>query len=362
MTTPHVKYKVFIAGASGETGRSITAQLLSLPDQFEVIALARPESTTKKEYQDFADRGATVVPVQIRDAGALQKIFTGASSTNDGGAHSHIYDSDHERRNNTIVISCLTLREKQGELALIEAASRAGVGRFVPSFWATVSPPRGVMDLRGAKEDLLDAVKQPYLPYTVIDVGWWYQSSLPRLPSGRLDAALPTPDSEFIGDGDVPSARIDIVDIGKFVARIITDPRTLNRSVLAYGAVKTQREIWDMFESLSGEQIPRDPVLSAEALEKILSSSREAIAKDPGDYKALVRVSMAQYKRSCGVRGDNTPQRARYLGYLDATELYPDIRVKQIEDYAREILEGKRTSTVYASNPGLATLLSNWLG
>lgn len=361
MTTPQVRYKVFIAGASGETGRSITGKLLSLPDHFEVTALARPESATRKEYQDFALRGATVVPVQIRDVKALQKIFTSTASNNNGDAPGKTSIGDNDHNKNTVVISCLTLRESQGELALIEAASRAKIGRFVPSFWATVSPPRGVMDLRDAKEDFLDAIKRSYLPYTIIDVGWWYQSSLPRLPSGRLDAALPTPDGEFIGDGDVPSARIDIADIGKFVVRIITDPRTLNRSVFAYGAVKAQREIWDMFESLSGEQIPRDPVLSAEDLDKIISSSEKAIVEDPGDFKSRVRVSLAKYKRSCGVRGDNTPQRARYLGYLDATELYPDIQVKQIEDYAREILEGKRTGTVYASNPGLATLLSNWL-
>lgn len=108
---------------------------------------------------------------------------------------------------------------------------------------------------------MLDHVQRLHLPYTVIDVGWWYQISLPRLPSGRLDRNLLLYSSFIAGDGNVPSARTDLRDIGKYVARIITDPRTINQKVLAYADLRTHNEVYDTVEMLSGEKIPRQYVL-----------------------------------------------------------------------------------------------------
>ena len=47
-----------------------------------------------------------------------------------------------------------------------------------------------------------------------------------------------------------------------------------------------------------------------------------------------------------GLRGDNTPEYARYLGYLDATELYPDMKVTTPTAYCEQLLSGKAT-TIY---------------
>lgn len=94
-----------------------------------------------------------------------------------------------------IVISCLTLMQVAEEYALVDAPNAAGVGRFVPSFFAVVCPPRGVLTLRSIKEDILDRCKRLHLPCTVIDVGWWMQLSLPIVPSKRLDARISVPDT-----------------------------------------------------------------------------------------------------------------------------------------------------------------------
>jgi hypothetical protein len=98
------------------------------------------------------------------------------------------------------------------------------------------------------------------LPYTVIDVGWWYQLSLPPLPSGRLANALTMPVQTISGDGNTETALIDKRDIGKYVARIIVDPRTLNKSVFVFNEIWTQNRIFDLMEKLSGEEIPRSHV------------------------------------------------------------------------------------------------------
>ncbi|KAH7016467.1 uncharacterized protein B0I36DRAFT_436131 [Microdochium trichocladiopsis] len=325
MASTTQKFTVFIAGASGETGSSI-------PQQFDVVALARPESVNNKFYTSISEQGVKVIPVNVRDVDALVKIISGGGDTPASSA---------------IVISCMTLTELPGELALVEASRRARVGRHVPSFFATVCPPRGVMDVRTAKEDVLDTIKRAYMPYTAIDIGWWAQWCLPRLPSGKLDSALAFPVYEIVGAGDVPCAFTDVTDVGAYVVRIISDPRTINRLVFAYGDVRTQTEIWDMFERLSGEKIPR-PVLSPKGVEEVIANGREKFAKDPTNYGPLADKGMAEYKYSYAVRGDNTPEHAKYLGYLDATELYPDVKIKTVEDYAREVLDGKNLGVVYA--------------
>ena len=49
----------------------------------------------------------------------------------------------------------------------------------------------------------------------------------------------------------------------------------------------------------------------------------------------------AQYSYSKYVRGDNTPEYAKYLGYLDARELYPDFKPTTFKEFVVELLDGK---------------------
>lgn len=117
------------------------------------------------------------------------------------------------------------------------------------------------------KEDLLNHIKKIHLPFTVVDVGWWYQVNLPKLPSGRIDyAAMETADG-IAGDGNVPFALTDVRDVGNYVVRIIADPRTLNRMVFAYNEVMTQNQVYDLLEALSGETLERKYVSEQSTLE-----------------------------------------------------------------------------------------------
>lgn len=103
-------------------------------------------------------------------------------------------------------------------------------------------------------------IKQLRLPYTIIDIGWWYQLSYPRLGSGRTDYAMTTANNEIVGDGNTPLALTDLRDIGRYVAKIIVDDRTLNKMVFAYNTVLTQNQIYDLLEEISEEKIQRNYV------------------------------------------------------------------------------------------------------
>ncbi|CAG9941841.1 unnamed protein product [Clonostachys rosea f. rosea IK726] len=312
--------KVIVVGASGETGTSVVHGLIKSAENIEVTALARKSSLDKPEYLALKDLGVTVSTVDLSTvSNELVALLTGAD----------------------VVISCLTSGnaehvETQNNLA--SACKKASVGRFVPSFFGPICPPRGIMLLRNLKEDLLDHIKSLYLPYTVIDVGWWYQLSLPPLPSGRLANALTIPVQTISGDGNTETALIDKRDIGKYVARIIVDPRTLNKSVFVFNEIWTQNRIFDLMEKLSGEEIPRSHV-NEQALQSKIKTANEAVAA--GDITQMRNLAMSQYELVLGIRGDNSPERAKYLGYLIGKDLYPDLQGESLEQFINDTLAGK---------------------
>ena len=107
------------------------------------------------------------------------------------------------------------------------------------------------------KEVVYNHIKQLYLCYTILGMGWWYQIAFPRLPSGKIDYAISIPTGEIPGDGNAPSSLTDLCDISKYVATIITDDRTRNKMVLAYNETWSLNQVFDLLEQLSGEKLER---------------------------------------------------------------------------------------------------------
>lgn len=80
---------------------------------------------------------------------------------------------------------------------------------------------------------------------------------------------------------------------------------------------------------------------------KLISEAEAEMATTAPNPAMILQRSMSQYKFSLGIRGDNTPQHAKYLGYLDVRELYPDVEPTPLETYIRDVLEG-RTKPIYS--------------
>lgn len=72
-----------------------------------------------------------------------------------------------------------------------------------------------------------------------------------------------------------------------------------------------------------------------------LAQAEKVLQAGSKDYTAISTVWILQYSRSWGIRGDNTPENARYLGYLIGKDLYPDMDFTTFEDYVNEMLQGK---------------------
>ncbi|KAL4968084.1 uncharacterized protein BDV14DRAFT_197316 [Aspergillus stella-maris] len=307
--------KIAIIGATGETGRSVVNGLLNAEDNFEITALIRPPSLPKRGVQDLKSRGVKVLPVDLNEIS--HNVLVGNLKGTD------------------VVISTIHYQSLSDEIVLVNAAKDARVARYVPCFWATVAA-RGVMGLRDAKEEILDHVQRLRLPYTAIDVGWWYQISLPPVPSGKLDYALMAPQSTYsiFGDGDNPSAMTDLRDIGLYVAKIIGDERTINQRVLAATETWTQNEIAGIVERVTEEEVAVTKVPDADINAKVneLRASNAGLNQERATY---------EYFNSWGVRGDNTVENARYLGYLIFDDLYPGVKGRGFEEFIKEALDGK---------------------
>ncbi|KAI8159786.1 hypothetical protein K4K49_002472 [Colletotrichum sp. SAR 10_70] len=205
------------------------------------------------------------------------------------------------------------------------------------------------------KTDVLNEIKRLHLPWTVINVGWWYAGFLPRLASGRTDYIRPAalfPEQNFVpGDGEAVCSMIDSRDVGRYVARIIQDPRTLNKQVLASNFAPKLNELYGLMEEISGEKIEKT-YLSAKDIEGQIQQNREKIAAGQTDYMTQVGLMMSQYQYSAGVRHDNTPKYAEYLGYLLTTELYPDFKQITYREFFQEVLDGKARAAYTKADTG----------
>ncbi|KAA8647012.1 aromatic alcohol reductase [Aspergillus tanneri] len=280
--------------------------------------MVRPRSVQKPAILALQERGVQIRRCDLRSSEeTLVDVLTGMD----------------------VVISCVGAAEQQDQITLAKAAKKAGVQRFVPCAFITVAPPGGIMWLRDEKETVYNHIKQLQLPYTIIDVGWWYQLSFPRLESGRADYAMTTANNEIVGDGNTPLALTDLRDIGRYVARIIVDDRTLNKMVLAYNTVLTQNQIFDLLEEISEEKVVRNYIPEETVYTRVLAA-RQASETYPYDPVKFIPRYIAEYQLSWGIRGDNTPEYAKYLGYVTSKELYPDFKPTELREYLESVLKG----------------------
>jgi len=200
----------------------------------EVGCIVRPSSADRPSTQKLRDRGLKVVVGDLEGSvDSLADVIRG-------------YD---------IIISAISAENQLPQSNLVEAAAKVGVKRFVPCAFITVAPPGGAMELRDMKEKVYQSLWYHHIPYTIIDVGFWHQISFPRVPSGRLDYASVRPLTEVYGGGNIPNVLTDRRDIGRYVARIIGDERTLNHKVVTYSDSLSQNQIFQLIEEKTGEKV-----------------------------------------------------------------------------------------------------------
>ena len=87
--------------------------------------------------------------------------------------------------------------------------------------------------------------------------------------------------------------------------------------------------------------LTRDCQESGEGILAGVDAAFKELETDPSGLSARLRSFGMQYAYSKHIRGDNSVEMAKYLGYLDATELYPSFKPIGFKDYLAELLAGK---------------------
>ncbi|KAI0667037.1 NAD-P-binding protein [Trametes maxima] len=317
---------VLVLGATGHTGQSIVNGLQESKG-FRIAALVRPSSASKVVTEELRASG---VEIRLGDLGTddhskLKQLFAGVD----------------------IFISAVIATALQDQKAAFLAAKDAGVKRVIPCDFATPGE-KGVRELHDEKLEIREYVKSLGLGYTFIDVGWWMQLQLPLPERSR---SLMKPLTYIIyGAGNDKSLLTDLDHIGTYVARIVADPRTLNKSVIVWEDELTQLQAHELGERLSGEgESLRDKrvYVTEEQLNEQLEHGRAAFARDPTNWDVSMQFTMSQYMHSIHILEENTLANAKRLGYLDARELYPDIPRHTLEDFAKEFYSREEPATVY---------------
>ena len=143
----------------------------------------------------------------------------------------------------------------------------------------------------------------------------------------------------FVAEGDKLLACTSRKSIGAFVARIISDPRTLNQVVITYDVELSRRDAWKVAEKLTGEDFSDYPHVRMQSL-LFFFSKLTPVKMSADEIKSKLQdanpVSSVQYGYSIilHVRGDNTVANAKAGGVLDARELYPDYQPVTAEEGA----------------------------
>ncbi|GJJ06033.1 hypothetical protein Clacol_000220 [Clathrus columnatus] len=306
------KSTVLVIGSSGNTGFPVTLALLE-SGHFNVILLCRNGSQEKPRIKELRQKGAELRLGDISEDSieTLEKHLLGIDIL--------------------LIMVPSALLETQKNILLAAAKSR-DLKRVVPSEFAIQ------LEIRALVKDLK-------LPYTYINVGWW------------MDLILPYPSSDegvwaqrsrtFVGTGEIKTAIISRTEIGLFVARILADPRTINSQVFCCGDEVSLNDIYDIGEKILMEDLrSKRNIISEEQFWDRLQEAQDNFHQSPSKHKAGIYIALAA-SYIMFVKGQNTLEMAKKLGYLDAKELYPDLRPLNLEEFAKKFYNKEIPELVY---------------
>ncbi|OJJ55921.1 hypothetical protein ASPSYDRAFT_391773 [Aspergillus sydowii CBS 593.65] len=123
--------------------------------------------------------------------------------------------------------------------------------------------------------------------------------------------------------------------------------------VHVYSVIYTRDQVYGVLERLSGEKVPRE-YISEDEINTRIEKARVALNQNPEDISALTTFTVSQLFRSWGMRGENTPEYAVYLGYLSDKDLYPDFApISDSRTMLGRFLKGRLEESTRPRNNGM---------
>ncbi|KAH8886320.1 NAD(P)-binding protein [Thozetella sp. PMI_491] len=288
--------KVAIAGAAGDLGKVVFARLVS-SGLFELRVLRRIGS--KSTYPE----GTDVVDVDFDSVDSLKAALVGQDA----------------------VISTVGYTGHHTQVALIEAAAAAGVGRIIPSeFGANQDMPATrqlpvFMEKTKVHEQLIKTAETTGLTYTLMYNNSFLDWGLER------DFILPVVDGKrvIIDGGDLPFSATTLSSVADAVVGVLTHPEeTKNRSVRYHDLITTQNQILAILKKVA-------PTRSWEVmhakLDDLTAAADARLAKGLYDVETFAPyLARATFDPACGGKfdtNDNELLGVKGLSEEDVTQI-----------------------------------------
>lgn len=295
--------KILLAGPTGNLGPHLAKELVA--QKKEVYALIRPESMTNPEkVNPLKELGVILVPGDVNDPASLEKACEGKDA----------------------VISALGGGQIMQQEALLNAAKKAGVKRFIPSEFG-VDPHAagpGACDLFDAKATVQKMVVDSGINYTMIYANGFMEfwgSGLGQLGNDPMSGEV-----DYYGDGDMEASMVSLPDLASYTAAILDDPRMVNKEVRISPNIMTQEELITMWEQVSKSKIKRNAVTRMD-LDQIINSSTTP--------DTMMTRIFTQLERSVWINGDAMKIRPETI---EATKVYPNLPVTSVKKYFERML------------------------
>lgn len=252
--------KTLLVGATGLVGADICRWL---KDGGQAVrALVRPTSDAAKRA-GLEALGVELVEGDLKDADSLaracagvQAVISTASSTLSRQAGDSIESVDRD-----------------GQLALVDAARQAGVERFV--FVSFRENPKIQYPLTVAKRAVETAIQSSGMTYTILQASYFMEVWL--TPALGFDPA--NGKVRLYGDGSRPLSWISCRDVARAAAAAVTEDTARNMVVELGGPqALSPREVVRMFEAAGAGDVSVDGVPEA-ALQAQLASATDSLSQ-----------------------------------------------------------------------------------
>ena len=296
--------KVLLVGATGNLGPHLANALVQ--DGHDVTAVLRPASFVNKEKTaPLGLLGIKIVEGDMDDPSSIKEACQGKD----------------------IVVSAVGGDHLGQQVALAAMAKEAGVKRFVPSEFGVdpISAGPGICDLFDFKASIQGQIKELGIPTTMIYNNGFMEFWATGL--GQLGPSSPPDSVQVYGSGSTRAYMTSLPDIARYVSAIVADPRTENQEVKIQNVSTTQVEMINTWQDLTGKSVEKVPV-SAQDLDAIIASSNTP--------ETFMQKVFTQLHKSVWINEDCMKSRPEVI---DAKDLYPQIKPKNIRQYLSQFIE-----------------------
>jgi NADH dehydrogenase len=257
-----------VVGGTGFLGSQVCRELAS---QGKPVAAMVRDADNASKVGPLLDAGVRVVQGDLKDPASVGQACQGMEAVVSTASAS----ISHQQGDN------ITSVDRDGQMALIDAAKGAGVSRFV--FISFSSNLTTEAPLTTAKRDVERHLADSGVPYTILRCGFLMEIMVNPLVG--FDAANGT--AVVYGSGETGLSLVSIDDVARMVALCLERPETAGTTIDFGGPeVVTQHEIVHIFEDVSGrpfevQHVPEEGLVAQwEQAEDPLGKSLGALMVD----------------------------------------------------------------------------------